>query len=179
MATRLTKAARREQFLEVAAEARGRGRRRIADDGGLRPGAGVTKALPYRHFDNADDVLVVLQTEVNNRIAARVLDWLASAPDMPVHIDAVITAFFDVVAEQSNVLAVLATAGPEVADKVPGGARVGMHFAADILKQSFGVSARQAPLAAEVLLGVLIAAARSWASAMPGARPSNGWSSRP
>ena len=67
------------------------------------------------------------------------------------------------VAEQSNVLAVLATAGPEVADKVPGGARVGMHFAADILKHSFGVSARQAPLAAEVLLGVLIAAARSWA----------------
>ena len=57
---------------------------------GLSVRAGVTKALAQHHFeDNADDVLVVLQSEVNNRIAVRSLDSLSAATDVSGRIQAV------------------------------------------------------------------------------------------
>lgn len=164
MATRLTKEARREQLLQAAAglvAERGAGALTME---GIAARAGVNKALPYRHFDNADSVLVALQEQVNQVIAERVVAALTGAgPGDRDRIDAVVGAFLDAVADQSTMLALLAAAAPTVDDGEAEAERIGNRFVAELLVRGFGVPRRNAPLAAEVLLGIVIAAARSWA----------------
>ncbi len=60
--------------------------------------AGVNKALPYRHFDNARAVLVELYVRFNRDLATRVAGAVAEHDHLEARVQAAVSAFFDVAA---------------------------------------------------------------------------------
>jgi AcrR family transcriptional regulator len=71
--TKLTRGERRESLLDAATELLGAGGPGAVTMEGVAAAAGVTKALPYRHFPNADAVLVALVERFNLELAECIL----------------------------------------------------------------------------------------------------------
>lgn len=156
---RLTKEGRREQLLDAARSLLvERGAASLTMEG-LAARAGVDKALPYRHFANADAVVAELLAQHNQTLAARVLDAMASADAPADKTRAAVNAFFDVVAQHGAIVTVLTRWRPPDATNPAG--RVGQHFLADVLVRELGVPRRTSLAAAAAMLGVLIAGVES------------------
>jgi AcrR family transcriptional regulator len=145
-ATRLDRATRREQLLSAA-------RKVVAERGvagftmeSLAAAAGVNKALPYRHFDNAEAVLNELYRQFNFEIGSRVLDAARQARTVDDRIRRVIGAYLDCVFDNVDLLSVLASPGspPRSPFEDP---RVGIR--------QFGFDERDAWAAASVIQGAL------------------------
>ena len=156
---RLTKEARREQLLEVAREL-------LAEDGtgsltmeALASRAGVDRAIPYRHFANADAVVAELLEQYNATMAARVLAAMADGAGPDDKIRAAVRAFFDVVAEHGSIITVLIRMAPR--DPSVAGGRSGQRFVAELLVGHLGLPRRTSLPAAAAMLGVLMAGVES------------------
>lgn len=151
--TRLGRARRREQLLTTAREV-------LAERGlsgfsmeSLSAAAGVNRALPYRHFDNADAVLIELYRQVSLEIGTRVLDAAQRAKTVDDRIKAVVTAYLDCVFDNADLLKILTgPISPRSAFEDP---RVGIDFAAHLLVRMFGFSERGAWASASVVQGAL------------------------
>lgn len=129
---------------------------------GIAAKAGVNKALPYRHFDNADAVLVELFVRFNRVLATRVLEAIASADDLDGRVRATVSAYFSTVKEHKALLSVVMAPDSELA----GGALAEMDaasFVDSLMVDAFGVSKSVARPTGDVVLGILATAARSWA----------------
>lgn len=156
--TRLSKQARREQLLDSAADlllAEGIGSLTME---GLAARAGVSKALPYAHFDNADDVVAELHQREITRLAARVLGAIADLDDGVERIAASVTAYFDVVQERGAILGALTGAAPVRANPD----RTGHEFVADLLQSSFPMRRKSAMAAAVMTQTLLTGAVEAW-----------------
>ncbi len=168
MAKRLTKAARREQLLDVAVEI-------IVDRGtaaltmeGLAANAGVSKAVPYHHFENSDAVLIALYQREMVGLAGSVVDAV-DAEDLPVErLRAAIHAYFDVIIERGTILAPLVAPGSSIAELADGGGRDGHRFITDLLRRALGMHAREAALTTSLLIGLLNGAADALAHRVAG-----------
>ena len=159
---RLTKAARREQLLDVAAEmliSRGTGALTME---GLAAAAGVSKALPYQHFANAEDVLSELYQRELATIGSRILAALEGTDDPEESVRAGVHAYFQAVADRGHILAILTAPGSSVPERTDRGRRIGHHFVADLFAPRFGLSQRQAILLADFALGILAGALEAW-----------------
>ena len=152
---RLSKASRREQLLDSAAEVllqRGPGGITME---GLAQQAGVSKALPYVHFDNAGSVLVELYQREMQNLGERVAAALASQIEPSARLRAAVHSYFDVVVERGAILAMLAGPGSSIPVLADSGERLGNRFVAAIFRREFGVPEEAAMINAALLLGAL------------------------
>lgn len=123
--------------------------------------AGVSKALPYSHFENANDVLLGLRNRENRRIAWHLWTVGSSAP-VGNRSAAVVAAFFDAVENSSDLLGVLTGPGAIVTGPDEARQREGAEFVARMLEQLFSMTHERAKAVAPVLLGSFIGAADGW-----------------
>jgi AcrR family transcriptional regulator len=154
---RMSAAARREQLLDAAAALVVGGESLTME--GLAAAAGVSKALPYRHFGNADEVLAALHDRELARLAARVRAALEPDGAADERLAAGVHAFFDVVAERGVLLGILGRRLQEGGDAD----RRGPRFVAGLLADLYGLPPRRAEVVGEVLLGALLGAVQAWA----------------
>ncbi len=157
---RLTKQARREQLLDVAADL-------IVDHGtltmeGLAEAAGVSKALPYQHFDDADHAIITLAEREIAAMRVRVLEEVAGLTDAEEAVRAAVRAYFDALAERGQVLAVLTAPGSPVPGTTDGNRRT-HWFVTDLITPWFGLTKKQNSLLADFALGVIAGAVEAWA----------------
>lgn len=126
--------------------------------------AGVSKALPYSHFENSDDVLVALYGRVVGELGARVLAAVESADGDDDRVAVVIAAYLDTVADLGPVLGAVTAPGSLTAELADGGKQVGPRFVRSLLVEQFAVDESRARAAAPILLAALTGAATAWAT---------------
>ena len=128
---------------------------------GLAERAGVSKALPYQHFDNATAVLVALYHREIDLLGRRVAGAVHGIVDPGARVEAAVRAYFDAVAARGRVLGAV-TSGPDVA-AAAGQTGTALTFVSALLIKPFGFRGRQATALASMLLGTLSGATESWA----------------
>ena len=102
---------RREQLLDAAARLVGeRGLLSFTMEG-VAAEAGVSKALPYRHFSNAEDALVALYRRELARLAEAIQRAVHGIEGGDEILTTAIRAYFDEVADRGDLLNALAGAG--------------------------------------------------------------------
>lgn len=151
------KVARRTQLLDAAADL-------VIQHGllgftmeGLAAAAGVSKALPYRHFANAEAALVALHDRELGRLAQRILDAVAEADPGDPMLRAAIAAYFDDVEERGDLLNILAGAGSPLPEIAAGGMRPAPTYVAQLLTRAYGVRGRRSLVLAALLAGLVTA----------------------
>lgn len=125
--------------------------------------AGVSKALPYAHFDNSDDMLVALYQRVVGTLGDRIITALESAATDDDLVAVLVEAYLDTVVDLGPVLGAVTAPGSLTVELADDGRRVGPQFAARVLRDHFGVPADRARAAAPVILAALTGAVRAWA----------------
>lgn len=162
---RMTKSQRRHQLLDAAAAAivehglAAMSMERIAEC------AGVSKALPYAHFDNAEALLVALyQREwvAIGREIVRALDGAGPDDDIA---RVRVRAWFDAMEQRNEVLRALSAPGssvPAAAD--PDGE--GSRYSAGLLYRYHGVEKKRALALSGILQGALFGASTSWVNGL-------------
>jgi AcrR family transcriptional regulator len=162
--TRLSKADRRIQLLDVAVEL-------VVDQGTssvtmerLAERAGVSKALVYLHFDNADDVLAAVYRREVEQLGGAVLQAVDAASTPEHKLRAAIGAYLDVVHRRGGVFTLLTAAGAARRADAEEDPRLGPRFVAGLYQRIFDLPARQARIAAAMLLGALNGGVEAWAA---------------
>lgn len=154
----MTRDARRTQLLDVAAHlvvTSGIGALTMER---LAQWAEVSKALPYQHFRDADDVLVALHDREVTLLATRVADALATATGDVDSIEVLVSAYFQAVEDRGDILALVATAGSPVARLAARDPQEAQGFTADLLERHLGVPRRQAALVTGLVVGAMTGA---------------------
>ena len=129
---------------------------------GLAVAAGVSKALPYRHFENAGAVLAAVYLREMTQLAIRV----ATAAVRGTHrtrARALAGAYFDAIADRSAVLAALTAPGSWVPAHADGARRDGVAFLTRLLIDGFGLDEHAALARAGIVLGAFTGATDAWA----------------
>ena len=124
--------------------------------------AGVSKALPYAHFENRDEVLIALHQRVVVELGTRILRALEAADPATDRIPLLVATYLDTVADLGPVLEAVTTPGSPSAALAEGDSRVGPRFVARVLREHFGVSRDRAAATAPVLLAALTGAVAAW-----------------
>jgi AcrR family transcriptional regulator len=120
--------------------------------------SGVSKAVPYKHFDDADAVLVALYRRETNALGAAVLGALRSAPAGADLAAVSVGAYLDALMPRRDLLRALSSPGrgiPALADPDDGGTR----FAVGILQEFHGLGRAEARAAAGMVQGAIVGAA--------------------
>lgn len=160
--SRLSRDARRAQLLDSAARLlleKGAGAvtmERVAE------WAGVSKALPYTHFHNSDDVLVALYEQVVTQLGRKVLQAVRDTPADSDRVEAMIHAYFDTVADLGPVLAAVTAPGSPAAQLADGDRRQGSRFVTRLLADQFDLPKERAAAIAPILLASLTGAVSAW-----------------
>lgn len=161
---RLRKEDRREQLLDAAERLlveRGVGAvtmERLAEY------AGVSKALPYSHFDNSDQVLVAVYRRVTTDLGQRILDALEASSEDDDRTSMIVRVYFDTVKELGPVLGVVSTPGSRVTELADSDGSVGIRFVVHLMDRYFGVDRSRAAAAAPIVLSSLSGAVKAWGS---------------
>lgn len=158
-----TKADRRSQLLDAAAWL-------VTEKGvagftmeGLADAAGVSKALPYRHFSNANDALVALMNREVGRLGRAMVTACDGLDDGDIMIAAAIHAYFDTIADRGGLLNSLAGPGSPVPEFAGEGTRPAPAFLVELLRNGYDLTGQPATLAAWLITGLAIAGSDSWA----------------
>ncbi len=104
---RLPAARRRTQLLDSAAELLAEGHADALTMEGIAGRAGVSKALCYRYFDNADELLVAVAEREMVEVAHRVRSAMEATATFEASVRASLAAWFDVLAERGPVILAL------------------------------------------------------------------------
>jgi AcrR family transcriptional regulator len=111
---RLTREARREVLLEVAGALLVEGGFEAITMEGVAARAGVSKALPYTHFDNSDDVVVALYDRELGILTQMAADAMELADGFEPKVAAVVHAFFEALKARGEVLGALLRWAPDI-----------------------------------------------------------------
>ena len=162
---RVTRANRRSLLLDAAA-------RLVADKGvagftmeGLAIVAGVSKALPYRHFVNAGDALVALMTREVVQLGNAMTAACEGIDDGDTMIAAAIGAYFDIIVERGGLLNELAGPRSTLPELATGGTRTPPPFLLELLERGYHLHGKQAILTAWLVTALAIAGSDSLARA--------------
>src|SRR3546814_3863694 len=123
--------------------------------------AGVSKALPYKHFDNSESVLAALyrrETEALGVAVWRALGAAAPDADLP---RLAIGVYLDEVHARGPVLAALSRPGSTIAAVADPG-QAGVIFEVEVLHRFFGVDRRRAKAVAGMAQGAIVGAVGTW-----------------
>jgi AcrR family transcriptional regulator len=157
----MRKSQRRHQLLDVAAE-------RLVEHGlsamsmeRLATWAGVSKALPYAHFDNVESLLVALYQREWVAIGREIVDALDHAEESDDLASVRARAYLDAVARRAAVIEALTAPGstiPRQAD--PDGE--GSRYSAGLLYRYHGVEKKRALAISGMLQGALFGGTTTW-----------------
>ncbi|MEO6715543.1 MAG: TetR/AcrR family transcriptional regulator [Mycobacteriales bacterium] len=147
---RIGRSARRVQLLDVAAEL-------VMESGlgavtmeGVAARAHVSKALPYAHFANAEELLVALRARELARFDVEIIDAVASSAEFEVQIQACVSAYFSILASRGRLLAALLAPSTWVGSGA--GPRRDIEFFADLFTRQASLPVPVARTAAAVML---------------------------
>ncbi|MCB0999524.1 MAG: TetR/AcrR family transcriptional regulator [Acidimicrobiales bacterium] len=129
----------------------------------LAAAAGVSKALPYKHYDNIDAVLVDLYRREVRALGTAVWDAMRATPARHDLTRVAIRTYFDQLALRRDVLAALTGPGSTIGASA-GTDRVGVAFEADVLVEFAGLDRRRADEVAGIVQGAIVGAASAWSS---------------
>ena len=160
---RMSKRARRHQLLDVAAGLLAEGGVRAATMERVAEAAGVSKALPYAHFANAEDLLIALYRRSSVELGESVWAALESAGSDDDLAEVWVRSHFHCGARQGVVFAALITPGSAVPSKADR-SNTGEAFVSRILRHFFDVEATHARVVASTVLGAFLGASRQWLS---------------
>lgn len=163
-APRLTREARREQLLDAAAELLARKGLTNFTMEGLALQAAVSKALPYQHFDNSDDVLVELHRRERDALGARIVEAVQGRTDPEELIRAAVHALFDGIAARGEIWALLSGPGSPGATTPQGGERAGHQFLAALLERGIDVDPAWSKTLSLVIMAAVQGALEAWAT---------------
>jgi len=156
---------RRRQLLDAAAQLiveRGAGAMSME---ALAAAAGVSKALPYKHFDNSEAVLAELYrretAELGRSVwrALRDVDPTSDPADVPVRVG--VHAYFDELVRRGRVLASLSHPGSTIAS-IADPDQAGVIFEVEVLNRFHGLSRSRAKVVAGMVQGAVVGAAATW-----------------
>lgn len=168
--SRLTRAARREQLLDAAGRLLVSCGPEAVTMEGLAKEAGVSKALPYSHFDNSDAVLVALYQRVVGDLGKRILRAVDDAVDGEDLVGVIVRTFIDTVADLGPVLRAVTTPGSPSARLADADQRVGPTFVAQVMIDHFDITRKHAVAVAPVILASLVAAVGAWSDGVASRR---------
>ncbi len=152
------KAARRSQLLDAAVvllESTGSTRFTME---ALAAQAGVSKALPYQHFENATDVIAALYERELGRVGAAIdtaTKHLSNGNDA---LAAAVNAYFGVLEERGPVLVRLAGTGSPIPSMLFGPFPPPPTFLVELIERGFGSDRRTANALAAMVSSIAIAA---------------------
>jgi AcrR family transcriptional regulator len=122
----------------------------------------VSKALPYKHFENVTSALAELYQREARRLARDIWQALKKADAEDDDLVRVwVSTYFDSLAQHGAVLRALSAPGsgiPSLAD--PRGA--GASAVATVLRQFLGVDRKRAKEVSGMIQGAMVGAAHSW-----------------
>jgi AcrR family transcriptional regulator len=154
---RMTRGARREHLLDAAADML------LAGDDvtmeGLAARAGVSKSLPYVHFDNADGVVEQLWAREMDHFTSTIVSAVDAETDAVRRLRVAVDAYFNVIDARGRLLHVLA--GRRTAQ--PDATRARERFVGSLLADAFGLSTKAARGFGSVVLGALEGAVTAYA----------------
>jgi AcrR family transcriptional regulator len=159
--TRMRGDERRRQLLDAAAQilvqhgAAAMSMERLAAE------AGVSKALPYKHFDNSEDVLAEVYRRETSALGRSVWRALTDAEPGDDLIRLSIHVYFDEVGRRGPVLAALSAPGssiPTAADP----SQAGVTFEVEVFNKFHGLNRDQAKLVAGMIQGAIVGATGTW-----------------
>jgi AcrR family transcriptional regulator len=163
-AVRMSRVDRRGQLLDVAAElVTGRGPAAVTIER-LAGEAGVSRALAYQHFDNAEEVLVALYRREVAALGEAILAAVAAEDEPESRLRAAVATFLDIVGARHGLFTVLAAAGSPVPARADDGTRAGHRFTQSLFEQIFGLAPRRAQVAAAMTFGALNGGVEAWAA---------------
>lgn len=155
------KAARREQLLDSAAIL-------LVEHGlphftmeALATAAGVSKALPYQHFDNATEAIAALYEREIGHVAAAIADATAATTGAQQTLAAAVHAYFDVVDRRGPVLTHLAGTGSPIPTMLFGSFPPPAGFLVELIRTAYGCERRTANVAASIVASIAVAASDS------------------
>jgi AcrR family transcriptional regulator len=122
--------------------------------------AGVSKALPYKHFDNSDQVLTELYRRETSAIARAVWRALRDAASGSDLVRVGVHVYLDEVIERRPVLSALSKPGSTiVATADP--AQAGIVFEVEVLDRFHGIGRERAKQIAGIVQGAVVGAANT------------------
>lgn len=130
---------------------------------GLAEAAGVSKALPYRHFANANAALVALMNREVGHLGLTMVTACEGIDEGDLMITAAIGAYFDTVVERGGLLNELAGPGSPIADLAAAGTRTAPQFLVELLDGGYQLDGQSAILTAWLVTGLAIAGSDSLA----------------
>ncbi len=156
---RLTRAERREQLLDSAAALLLEKGRAALTIEGVAARAGVSKALPYSHFTNAEHLVCALRDRELRRIADAVLAAVTAVHGLEAQVGATIHAYFDVIRERGAILGALQDGDPA---RDESGERVDVLFFTGLFRHQAGLSEQVAHVAAGITVTAIAGAVDAW-----------------
>jgi len=158
---RMARALRREQLLDSAATLlveRGIGAVTME---GVAAQAGVSKALPYAHFDNATELVRGLRDRELDRFGERIVSATRDQEGYEPRVRAAVHAYFDgIQASTGAVLVAVLRFAPMDEDEAL--LRHNPEFFADLLEHHVGLSPEIAHVASAVFVAGVSGAVDSW-----------------
>ena len=155
---RLSADNRRTQLLDVALALLGEGGSEAVTMEGVAARAGVSKALGYRYFDNADGLLLALHDREFTELRRRVNAAMSGTTRFDDKVEASLAALLDLLTERGPVLAELIqarpTAGPVAERSRSTHAAVSECYGA-MAAEAYGLTPATANAAAGILLSGL------------------------
>jgi AcrR family transcriptional regulator len=161
-AARLTKADRRQQLLDIAADLLLQQGPAAVTMERLAQQAGVSKALPYVHFDNAEAVLVELYRQEVEHLEDRITSAMESQDDRAERVRCAVRAYFGVVKDRGAIFATLGAPGSTIPRQAEAGSRRGTPFVVSLLERELGLPHDRAKVVAAVVTGALGGAVDAW-----------------
>ena len=127
----------------------------------LAESAGVSKALPYKHFDNVQHVLVALYRRETSALGRAIWRALSAAGPEDDLVRISVRTYFDELAARGPVLTALSPPGAAVpASADPGGA--GVRFSVEVLQRFHGLDRSRAEVVGGMVQGAIVGAANTW-----------------
>ncbi len=123
--------------------------------------AGVSKALPYKHFDNSEALMAALYRRETTALGRSVWHALSGAEPTDDLIRVGVRAYFDEVARRGRVLAALSRPGSTIASVADPG-QAGVIFEVEVLSRFHGVGRDRAKAIAGMIQGAVVGATATW-----------------
>jgi AcrR family transcriptional regulator len=164
--TRMTRAQRREHFLDVAAA--------LVVDSGLESvtmervasHAGVSKALGYAYFDNSDELLAALFDREMASYDRAIATAMTGASTFEEKMRGAVVAMFDMIAERGHLFGTLLNGespdGSSLGDRQRSRKTVARSFIAGLITDEFGLPPKQAMTVASIWIAAASGAIESW-----------------
>lgn len=127
----------------------------------LAAGAGVSKALPYKHFDNGEAVLAALYRRETGALGRAVWRALSDAGPDDDLVRLAIRVYFDEVRARGPVLAALSAPGSTIAS-VADPSRAGVVFEVEVFNRFHGLDRDRAKAVAGMVQGAVVGATSTW-----------------